>query len=140
MPPPGPPSLQALCLGCLGLHIPDLVEYGDVVLPFLPTQAKAALLAAARRRRQLDDVTLALLADKEYVALDVHGAHPAVTEPGLLRAVACMTDLRLVDCSSIVLSPVGLASLARTCPKIELLRLGETSAWRSRVYVIPSQA
>lgn len=47
---------QHLCMGCfahaglLAKHVEDVLELGEVVLPYLTTDARATLLAVARRR------------------------------------------------------------------------------------------
>lgn len=123
-PPRHVPSLEAYSLGCLALYIRELVEYGDGILPLLPSQAKLALLSAARKRKELDDLALGLLADPSHTIIDLRGTFPSVSENSVLRAISDMPNVRFVDLRSLPLTPHSLRTLAKNCPRIEVLRLG----------------
>jgi hypothetical protein len=107
----------------LARHLPELVECGDAVLPLLPTACKAALLAAARARGLLCDAALALLADDGMEVLDL-SATEAVTEAAARAALRACPRLRRVDLSGRDTAAGTLRTLAASCPKLELLRLG----------------
>lgn len=79
-------------------------------------------MAAARRRRELDDGALCLLADRDHSVLDVHGT--SVTGAGVTRAAGEMPDVRYLDARAVPLSGSELAEVAELCPQIEVLRLG----------------
>lgn len=124
-PPPAPPSLQALCLGVLALHLEELVGCGEDVMPHLPADAKASLIAAARRRRRLTDAALLLLVDPDHASLTVRGAAPGVTGAGVLAAARKRGPAwRHLDLRGVPLRPRLLAALAEVCPGLEVLRFG----------------
>ena len=112
------PSLEAICLEILANYLRDLVSYGDSLLPNLHASAKASLIAAARRRRDLTDAALRLLADEDHTTLDVHTFYESssrLTHNGILTAARTMSpSLKFVDLSghSRCLHPRFLKDLA----------------------------
>ena len=97
--PPGPDSLRSICLGVLAEHLEDLLEDPyccEHILPCLPAEAKACLLAVARLRRLLCDAALCLLADETHTVLDLHGCGEAVSEGAIAAALRRMPHLRQV--------------------------------------------
>ncbi|KAL4458798.1 hypothetical protein ABPG75_013663 [Micractinium tetrahymenae] len=142
----GPPSLLATCLGVLGEHLPDLLEDEEClqeVLPALPSEAKACLLAVARLRRLLCDAALAALADEGHTVLDLHGCGEALSEGGLCAALRRMPHLRCADLGSCHVSGATLRTLGECCPALEVLRLGSpatdgsASAARALTDILP---
>lgn len=93
----GPDSLHAICLGVLGEHLGYLLddpECWEGVLPHLPAQVKACLLAVARLRRLLCDTALLLLADAEQTVLDLHGCGDRISDAAVQQALQRMPHLR----------------------------------------------
>ena len=83
----------------LAEHLDDLLadEYCcQHILPYLPSEAKACLLAVARLRRLLCDAALLLLADECQTTLDLHSCGEAVSEDGIQAALRRMPHLRQV--------------------------------------------
>ncbi|PSC77025.1 F-box LRR-repeat 20 [Micractinium conductrix] len=123
----GPHSLHAICLGVLGEHLGDILEDEwclREVLPALPTEIKACLLAVARLRRLLSDAALAALADAGQAVLDLHGTGAHVSDAGVRAALRAMPQLRRVDLSSCPVGADTLRALGESCPRVEVLRLG----------------
>ena len=95
----GPDPLRSICLGVLAEHLEDLLADAyccEHILPYLPSEAKACLLAVARLRRLLCDAALLLLADEGQTTLDLHGCGEAVSESGIEAALRRMPHLRQV--------------------------------------------
>ena len=139
---------------CLEEVLPELLEIGDSVLPFLPSHCKAALLARAKRLVSLlamaqrgtasfrparepgmyrcmsqsqdlvDDRALGLLADADWSVLDASDC-ARLTDDGLLSALRLAPDLRWLDITGCNGSAVVLRALPTLCPGITVLRLGE---------------
>ncbi len=85
----------------LAEHLEDLLEDPyccEHILPYLPSEAKACLLAVARLRRLLCDAALLLLADECQTTLDLHGCGEAVSSGGIETALRRMPHLRQVGC------------------------------------------
>lgn len=121
------PCWPACCAGVLGEHLPDLLEDPDClqeVLPALPSEAKAALLAVARLRRLLCDAALAALADEGHALLDLSSCGAALTEAGICAALRRMPHLRAADLRSCLVGGATLRTLGEACPALEVLRLG----------------
>jgi hypothetical protein len=119
------PSLHSLCLGVLALHLDELVEYGEHVLPLLPSEAKLSLLAAARQRHELTNSALKLLIDSSMRVLDVHSTTPKVSSSTILSAARVMApNLKFIDLTGCVISPAFLSTLAEVAPLLEILRFG----------------
>ncbi|BDA48539.1 hypothetical protein COCOBI_12-2190 [Coccomyxa sp. Obi] len=119
----GVPSLQSLCLGCLATYLEDLLDAGQELLSQLPWTWKAPLLAVARRTGMLTDHALLLLLDEDFVSLDLAHAR-RVTRNSVAEALRQLPLLRALDLSHAAFQPASLASLAQTCPLLEVLRLG----------------
>lgn len=114
----------------LAEHLPDLLEDADClrdVLPMLPSEAKACLLAVARVRRLLCDAALAALADEGHTVLDLHDCGDALSEGGICGALRRMPHLRCADLASCGVGGAALRTLAESCPALEVLRLGSPS-------------
>lgn len=123
----GPPSLQACCLGVLGEHLEALLDDPEIqlVLPLLPVEAKACLLAVARVRRMLSDAALLLLADEGQHTLDLHDSGSGtLSDAGIRAAIQRMPDLRQADLRSCPVGGDTLRALGRCCPHLSLLLLG----------------
>ena len=71
----------------------------------------------------LTDHALLLLLDEDFVSLDLAHAR-GVTRDGVAAALRGLPLLRALDLSHAAFQPASLASLARTCPLLEVLRLG----------------
>lgn len=124
--PPCPPQCcrgPAHAPGLLCEHLGELLDAGDQVLPFLPPEIKASLLAIARLRRLLSDAALLLLADAGQPALDLGGCD-YLGERAILVALQRMPDLRWCDLRGCDVGPAVLRALGSACPALELLRLG----------------
>ncbi|KAI7836644.1 hypothetical protein COHA_009529 [Chlorella ohadii] len=122
-----PDSLRSICLGVLAEHLEDLLEDSyccEHILPYLPSEAKACLLAVARLRRLLCDAALLLLADECQTTLDLHGCGEAVSSGGIEAALRRMPHLRQVDLTSCPVGAATLRVLGQCCPAVEQLRLG----------------
>jgi hypothetical protein len=122
--PTGPPPLLACCVRVLALHLEELIDCGDAVLPYLPAECKACLLAAGRSRGLLTDQALDLLADEGQELLDLRGGGAAVSDPGIRAALRALPDLRQLDVSGCSVRGDTLRALGSACPALELLRLG----------------
>ncbi len=119
------PSLYSLCLGVLALHLDELIEYGEHVLPLLPSDAKLSLLAAARKRNELTNSALKLLIDSSMAVLDVHSTTPKISASAILSAARIMSPiLRCIDITGCVISPRFLISLAEAAPLLQVVRFG----------------
>jgi hypothetical protein len=94
------------------------------VLPLVPAEAKASLLAMARLQRLLSDATLLLLADQGQDILDLHSCGELLSDGGIRAAIQRMPDLRLVDLRSCCVGGDTLSVLGMACPQLEVLRLG----------------
>jgi hypothetical protein len=118
------PTLQSLALGVVARHVSELVAaLGPAGCAWLPTEAKASLLAAARRRGELTDSALLALADGGFKSLDISGTR--VCGAALLEALERMPGLVALDVSRCERVSAGaLVRLARRCPALALLRLG----------------
>ena len=131
----GPPSLQAECLGVIGDCLEEVVAMGDQVAPYLPTEAKSLLLSVAARWRLLNPEALLLLADSGQPVLSLcvpaGGGGPALSERAICQALQQAPDLRLLDLTGRALGGGALVTLARWCPRLEVLRLGELAACRA---------
>jgi uncharacterized membrane protein YgcG len=136
--PPPPPAaaaaaarpavlpLQALALGVVAAHVSELAGAPEACA-WLPSELKASLLAAARRRGELTDGVLAALVDAGFTSLDVSGSR--VSGAGLVAAAAAAPRLRALDaarCRGV--SAGALVRVARRCPRLALLRLGGCEA------------
>ena len=84
---------------------------------------QASLLAIARLRKLLSDAALLLLADAEQAALDLRGCGQ-LGEQAITAALERMPDLRRCDLRGCAAGPATLRTLGRSCPRLELLRLG----------------
>jgi len=137
--------------------LPELLEVGESVLPFLPSHCKVALLARAKRQVGLpprdgstwqghlqagtradihrllqdlaDDRALRLLTDADWSVLDASDCTQLTTE-GLLTALRLAPDLRWLDITGCNASAALLRALPTLCPGITVLRLGELSCLR----------
>jgi hypothetical protein len=118
------PSLQSLALGVVARHVSELAAaLGPDGCGWLPAEAKASLLAAARRRRELSDSVLLALADPAHTSLDVSGSR--VGGAALLRAAERMPLLRALDVTGCERVSAGcLRKLPAAAPRLALLRLG----------------
>jgi hypothetical protein len=134
----GAPPLASLCLGALAGWLDELVELGDAVLPRLPPDDKAALLAAARRRGALGDAALRLLVDEDHSALDLRGA--AASEAAMRAALVAAPRVRYVDLTEANISGDAIRALPRACPALEVLRLGGHGAARSAEFAAALRA
>lgn len=141
----GPPSLYSFCLGVLAEHLEDLLADPVCrlrVLPVLPSDVKACLLAVARLRRMLSDTALLLLADSGQPVLDLHGCGDLVTDAGIRAALPRMSHLRHVDLTSCRVGAATLRTLGASCPGVEVLRLGspatDAAAARGLSDILPS--
>ena len=126
LPPPtrvGPFTLRALCLGVLGEYLEELIELGEEVLPRLPGELKASLLAVARLRRLLSDTALVLLAGDGDI-LDLHDAGASLSDAGIRAALCLMPQLRQADLRGCPVSPSTLRTLGEACTWVTILRLG----------------
>jgi hypothetical protein len=111
----------------LGEHLEELLgdeDCAQLVLPLLPVEAKACLLAVARLRRLLNDTALLLLADEGQHTLDLHGSGRQLSDGGIRSAVQRMPDLRQVDLRSCPVGGDTLRTLGSCCPHVNVLRLG----------------
>lgn len=127
MPPSPAAACPACCAGVLGEHLPDLLADPDClreVLPALPSEAKACLLAVARLRSLLCDAALAALADEGHTLLDLRGCGAALSEGGIRAALRAMPHLRFADLGSCHVGGATLRTLGESCPALEVLRLG----------------
>lgn len=123
--PVGPPTLYESCLAILSWHFDELLEHGGELLEYLPTDAKACLLALARRHGQLTDTAIALLADPQHYTFDVHDvATSGITSGGVLTACHSMPKLRYIDVRGVDVPPEFLRRLALRCPGLFVLRFG----------------
>lgn len=127
----------------LGEHLGDILEDEwclREVLPALPTEIKACLLAVARLRRLLSDAALAALADAGQAVLDLHGTGAHVSDAGVRAALRAMPQLRRVDLSSCPVGADTLRALGESCPRVEVLRLGSpaTDAGTGRCAAVES--
>ncbi|GBF97514.1 hypothetical protein Rsub_10437 [Raphidocelis subcapitata] len=118
------PPLRALALAVLARHVSELAAAaGEGGCGWLPAEAKAALLAAARRRGELSDAVLLALVDGDLACLDVSGTK--VSSGALIKAAARAPRLRALDASSAPrVSAAALRRVAALCPGLALLRLG----------------
>ncbi|KAK9842378.1 hypothetical protein WJX84_003049 [Apatococcus fuscideae] len=119
----GPPALEAICLGCLAEYMPELLEAGDAVLPHLPPPTKLSLLTVARSQGLLDGRALGLLADGEWLRLDLAGCKE-VDDAGLQAALPSLSSLQALDLTDCPAAAPTLRLLPTTCPHLTLLRLG----------------
>ncbi|KAK9856827.1 hypothetical protein WJX84_002125 [Apatococcus fuscideae] len=119
----GPPSLEAVCLGCLAEYMPELLEAGDAVLPHLPAPTKLSLLTVARSQGLLDGAALALLVDGEWLRLDVAGCSK-LGDAALQPALPQLPSLQALDLSGCSATASTLRSLPAACPNLAVLRLG----------------
>lgn len=71
----------------------------------------------------LTDESLSLLADEDFVSLDLAHAR-ALTHHGISAAVSGLPLLRALDLSHTAFLPSALPVLADSCPLLEVLRLG----------------
>ena len=124
----GPPRLFNLCLGALveaGLE-EVLAACGDVLLPLLPFDAKAALLAAARLQGlRPPPPLLAEFSDPGWTFLDLAGLLDDGDADA--KAAAVLAGSRSVvhlDLSGAVLRPETLLLLASWCPRLRTLAVG----------------
>ena len=69
-------------------------EVLEEVVPLLPPQVKACLLAAARLRSLLCDAVLLALGDAEQSVLDLHAAGGRLTDAGIRAVLRRMPHLR----------------------------------------------
>lgn len=136
--------------GCLGQDIEELLDVGQEVLPLLPPDAKASLMAIARRQvgmwllrfllatssilivqyylqRLLDDSALALLIDSSWTCLDLYGSN--VTDSGVQQALANTPQLLLLDLSGCKVSQQTIRKLGSWCPQLQVLRIGWSIAF-----------
>lgn len=133
-PSKGAHTLQAYCLGCLGQYIEELLLCGQEVLPLLPPDAKACLMAIARRRGLLDNKALEKLIDSSLTALDI--AHSQVTDAALQNALQTTPNLLSVDVTGCQVSQRTVRSLGTWCPQLQVLRLGSRGALDDRAWAI----
>lgn len=120
--------LQSLALGVVAKHVLELIAaLGPEGCSWLPSEVKASLLAAARRRRQLTDDALVALSDPGFLSLDISGSRACGM--ALLQAAEKMPNLRALDITGCEKISSGcLKKLARLCPRLALLRLGGSAA------------
>ncbi|GMH37510.1 hypothetical protein BSKO_05383 [Bryopsis sp. KO-2023] len=114
-------SLRVTCLGVVAKHLDELLEYGEDVLPWLPPDIRASLMAVARRQGLVKDETLNLFVDASWVLFDVSGT--SLSFGALEKIAEGMAGVRAIDVSDCKLGPQTLAAFARHCPLVEILRL-----------------
>lgn len=129
----------------LGEHLEELLSdpgCAEYVLPLLPAEAKACLLAVARLRRLLCDAALLLLADQGQHILDLRGCGDLLSDSGIRAAIRRMPDLRLADLTSCPVGADTLRALGEACPGLHVLRLGSplTDASAGRLVAAQSPA
>ncbi|KAL0052743.1 hypothetical protein WJX82_006893 [Trebouxia sp. C0006] len=128
----GPYSLQAYCLGYLGQYVEELLLCGAEVLPFLPPDAKASLLAIARRQGLLTDPALAMLVDSSWTSLDI--SESCVTDAGLQTALQTTPHLLSLDLTGCIVSQRTVRSLGSWCDQLQVLRIGCTNILDDHVW------
>ncbi|KAL0036758.1 hypothetical protein WJX79_008838 [Trebouxia sp. C0005] len=131
----GPYSLQAYCLGYLGQYIEELLLCGAEVLPFLPPDAKASLLAIARRQGLLTDAALAMLVDSSWTSLDI--SESCVTDAGLQTALQTTPHLSSLDLTGCIVSLKTVRTLGSWCDQLQVLRIGCTNIHDDHVWAFP---
>ncbi|KAF8065639.1 hypothetical protein HT031_003240 [Scenedesmus sp. PABB004] len=136
------PTLQAFCLGILGRHVAELSRELGGQLGWVPAQAKAALLAVARRRGELTGSVLAALADPEFTSLDLSGCR-RLFAADVLAVAPSMPAVRVLDVQGFErLLAGGWRRLAAAWPGLEVLRLGGSEvasreALRALPHILP---
>ena len=134
--------------GYLGQYIEELLLCGAEVLPFLPPDAKASLLAIARRQvcllvipclpnliafllhepftflaqGLLTDAALAMLVDSSWTSLDI--SESCVTDAGLQTALQTTPHLLSLDLTGCIVSQKTVRSLGSWCTQLQVLRIG----------------
>ncbi|CAI5943509.1 unnamed protein product, partial [Closterium sp. NIES-64] len=128
---PPVPSLLQLCVGEVGRYLPCLLRMdsreceldlrGFVAL--LPSHARLALTAIARRRGLLSDWLLEALVDDTWQIVDLCGSN--VSDQGLCHVAQTCTKLVALDireCNALSLQALTL--LLKACPALQVLRMG----------------
>lgn len=123
----GPPRLFNLCLGALveaGLE-EVLAACGEVLLPLLPFDAKAALLAAARLQGlRPPPPLLAEFSDPGWTSLDLAGLLDGDADAKAAAVLAGSRSVRHLDLTGAVLRPESFLLLASWCPRLQTLAVG----------------
>ncbi len=139
--------LWCIATGCLGQYIEELLLCEEEVLPFLPADAKACLMAVARRQvwclftRELpflvcvvlsradpllqcllNNAALDMLVDSNWTSLDVSDS--SVTDAALQAALQTTPHLLSLDLTGCVVSQKTVRSLGTWCPQLQVLRIG----------------
>ncbi|KAA6424335.1 MAG: hypothetical protein FRX49_05547, partial [Trebouxia sp. A1-2] len=112
--------------GYLGQYIEELLLCGAEVLPFLPPDAKASLLAIARRQGLLTDAALAMLVDSSWTSLDI--SESCVTDAGLQTALQTTPHLSSLDLTGCIVSLKTVRTLGSWCDQLQVLRIGQTAS------------
>eukprot|EP00803_Ostreobium_quekettii_P004767 evm.model.scf_688.5 EVM.evm.TU.scf_688.5 scf_688:24393-25472(+) len=119
----GTPSLKSLCLGCLGRYISDILGYGEQILPFLPPDVRACLLAIAKRKVVLKDEHLGLFLDSSWDRLDLSKCSELSPE-ALARAAESLPRVVYLDLDGCRVTRAVLEAFAHNCSNVAVLRIG----------------
>ncbi len=120
-------SLQALALGCIGHYLEDFVREAGDHLAWLPADAKAALLAVARRRSLLYSSRSSSTASSGRRSRAASAGGPAPKHDGPCAALAALLDeswqhLDLAGCSR--LSATAVLDAAEHLPQLRVVSQG----------------
>eukprot|EP00891_Asterochloris_glomerata_P005872 jgi/Astpho2/5872/Aster-x0707 len=109
--------------GCLSEYLEELLDCGHEVLQYVPAHSKAVLAAVAKRKGLMDDEALRMLADEDWVVLDLAGCSN-ITAAGLAAVLPMLGNVAAVDltaCGGVRAATLRL--LAASCPAVQELRL-----------------
>ncbi|GJP37467.1 hypothetical protein CLOM_g21870 [Closterium sp. NIES-68] len=130
---PTVPSLLHLCVAEVGRYLPHLLSMDPQefdlrqFVALLPSHARLALTAVARRRGLLSDWLLEALVDDTWHIVDLCGAD--VSDEGLCHVARTCPELVALDIRSCdAVSLAALTHMFKACPSLQVLRLGGSPA------------